>query len=172
MAYIVARPSGNSTYAILSMCVDMDICDIAKANHAGGYADQHGYDCILLEKAVTGIPHKMLKYLLLAWALDRGYDWILMMDADALFTNSSITLSARLADFQPTPQTSLIATREARPVETLACSQQWCFLPQEQQLVHGTLLPHLYQQQVELHKVSRKGSHGSAGTTFLVAGRE
>jgi len=81
----------KSRYAIVTICVGMDICDIAEKNQRS-YATKHGYDYLYLSKDVRGVPPKMLKYLVLTWALGRGYDWILMLDADALITNPEITL--------------------------------------------------------------------------------
>ena len=71
----------------------------------------HGYDSVVLTQSVEGVPPKMLKYLLLAWALDHGYEWVFMMDADSLITTNSITLESLLEEFQPSPSTNLIVTR-------------------------------------------------------------
>jgi hypothetical protein len=117
---IMGNPVRNSTFAIVLVCLGMDICPVSQTNRQH-YASLHGYDILALTTTTNGgggrvlldgaIPPKMLKFLLLAWALDRGYDWLFLMDADALITNSSITLTSLLDDFQPSPQTSLIATR-------------------------------------------------------------
>jgi hypothetical protein len=53
----------------------------------------------------------MLKYLALAWAMDRGYAWILMIDADAVITNSTKTIPSLISDAEPGDEVSLIATR-------------------------------------------------------------
>lgn len=100
----------NSSYAIVSICIGIDYCDLSTPNHEL-YASKHGYDYLLVSKNVPGIHPKMVKYLLLAWAINRGYDWMLMLDADALFTNHDLSIKHLLNDFNPSPQTNLILTR-------------------------------------------------------------
>ena len=103
-------PQRNSSYALVSVCIGMDICELSEKNQQH-YAEQNGYDTLVLKAPVEGVPPKMLKYLLLSWVMDRGYDWLLMIDADALITNYNITFQLLLEEFQPSEDTSLIATR-------------------------------------------------------------
>ena len=76
---VTAPTEPASDYAIVCICVEMDICSLADENHRA-YSEQHGYDYIYLNAHVPGVPPKMLKFLLLTWALDQGYEWLLMLD--------------------------------------------------------------------------------------------
>jgi len=100
----------NSTIAIVSVCFNIDICNISKANHKE-YASRHNYDYHLISEHIPGIHPKMVKFLLLVWGLCYGYEWLLMLDADALFTNNDVTIESILDEFQPSKDTSLIITR-------------------------------------------------------------
>ena len=104
------RGKRKTDYAVVSICTGMDLCDLVIPNHIQ-YTSKHGYDYLLATNNADGVPPKALKYLLLAWALDRGYEWVLMLDADAVFTNVDITLPSLIAGLQPTNETSLIVTR-------------------------------------------------------------
>jgi hypothetical protein len=100
----------SSDYAIVCICIDIDICALTEPNHRA-YASKHRYDYLYVSKEVKGVPPKMLKYLALAWAMDRGYEWSLMIDADAIITNSTKTIPSLISDVEPTDESSLIATR-------------------------------------------------------------
>ncbi|EJK48167.1 hypothetical protein THAOC_33066 [Thalassiosira oceanica] len=119
---VTAPTEPGSDYAIVCICVEMDICSLADENHRA-YGEQHGYDYIYLNAHVPGVPPKMLKFLLLTWALDQGYEWLLMLDgkpekliaktiqcalpfltysvADAFITNSKITLEGIISSQLP-----------------------------------------------------------------------
>jgi hypothetical protein len=105
-------PTRNSEYAIVSICFDMgDLCTITPRNHRA-YADLHGYDYLVAQTGIKGVHPKMLKYLVLSWAMQKGYKWTLMMDADAMFMNTGIALEPLLEEAFPTNNTtSLVATR-------------------------------------------------------------
>ena len=90
---IDAPKEPSSRYGIVTICIGLDLCNIAEPNQKA-YAWDHGYDYLYLSRPIDKVPPKMLKYLVLTWAMNRGYDWLLMLDADALITNSSITLES------------------------------------------------------------------------------
>jgi len=106
----ISLPQKKSNIAIVSICIGMDLCDLTPQNHKY-YAASHGYDYILLDKALEGVHPKMLKYPLLSLVMDQGYEWVMMMDADALFTNVDTTIPSLLQGLSPSNTTSLIATR-------------------------------------------------------------
>eukprot|EP00546_Thalassionema_frauenfeldii_P003757 CAMPEP_0178918282 /NCGR_PEP_ID=MMETSP0786-20121207/13745_1 /TAXON_ID=186022 /ORGANISM="Thalassionema frauenfeldii, Strain CCMP 1798" /LENGTH=721 /DNA_ID=CAMNT_0020591985 /DNA_START=354 /DNA_END=2519 /DNA_ORIENTATION=- len=106
----ISLPQKKSNIAIVSICIGMDLCDLTPQNHKY-YAASHGYDYILLDKALEGVHPKMLKYPLLSLVMDQGYEWVMMMDADALFTNVNTTIPSLLQGLSPSNTTSLIATR-------------------------------------------------------------
>ena len=121
---VTAPTKPGSDYAMVCICVGMDVCSLADENHRT-YSEQHGYDYIYLNTHVPGVPPKMLKFLLLTWALDQGYGWLLMLDgepeklnakttqyryrtpfltysvADAFITNSQITLEGIISGQLP-----------------------------------------------------------------------
>jgi len=60
---------------------------------------------------VDGLHPKMLKYVLATWALSQGYDWIMMLDGDALVSDQTISLESFLAREMTSNTTCLITTR-------------------------------------------------------------
>lgn len=103
-------PRRTSAHAIVCICIDIDICKLAEPNHRA-YASRHGYDYLYLSKAVPEVPTKMLKYLALAWGMERGYEWLLKMDADTIVTNCTKTIPSLVREVEPSDGISLIATR-------------------------------------------------------------
>lgn len=100
----------NSSIAIVCVCIDVEICVLSEPNHRA-YATKQGYDYLFISKNVPGVHPKMLKYLALTWAINRGYEWLLMLDADTLVTNAENNVEATLSELSPSEETSLILTR-------------------------------------------------------------
>ena len=100
----------NANIAIVTVCIEMDICELTGRNHKI-YSEKHGYDVLRLTDAVVGVQPKMVKFLVLAFAMKQGYDWALMLDADTLITDMDMSLENFIGIVKPTNETSLIVTR-------------------------------------------------------------
>jgi len=73
-----------------------DMADIAEANMQA-YCDWHGYTLRVLRDPIDkDRPLAWSRYLAMLEMFDQGYDWVLYMDADALFANLSVTVEERL----------------------------------------------------------------------------
>jgi hypothetical protein len=80
---LVDKVSHQTKIVVVEVCIGMEICDLSQQNHIA-YCERHGYDYLLLDELVPGVHPKFLKFLALAWALNNGYEWVMMLEADAL----------------------------------------------------------------------------------------
>ena len=110
----LASKAKGSKVAVVEVCIGMNICALSKANHQN-YCDQHGHDYLLLEEAIPQVHPKFVKYLALSWALRQSYDWVLMLDADSLFTSPETSIQSLVEEkMKLSDETSLVMTRGGR----------------------------------------------------------